>query len=205
MLGIESPGHRRSCYDRCIFCLMDESGPQRHILIEVDDLATHGNAVHVGNVAKLQKTVKFGKWKSIYNSEGDYAGYAVIQDQAYGFHVHQAKFVQERLSPIVIPRGRRSDKKSETTEGEKRQLRAVWGSVNWVQRETLPDVSALPSLGMGSVNHSTLQDMCDANVTVKRLKAHSPSALGYRSVRFLGQRRRGPLWLVQLHLKSLTV
>ena len=138
--GIENLGYRRSCYDPCIFCLMDESGPQGHILIEVDD--------HVGNVAKLQKTFKFCKWKSIYNSEGDHAGRTVIQDQSYGFHVHQAKFVQERLSTVVIPRGRRSDKKSETTEGEKRQLRAVWSSVNWVQRETRPDVSALASLGM---------------------------------------------------------
>ena len=86
-------------------------------------------------MAKLQKTFKFGKWKSIYNSEGDYAGRTVIQDQSYGFHIHQAKFVQERLSPIVIPRGRRSDKKSETLDGEKWQLRAVWGSINWVQRE----------------------------------------------------------------------
>ena len=32
---------------------------------------------------------------------------------------------EERLSTIVIPRGRRSDTKSETTEGETRQLRAV--------------------------------------------------------------------------------
>ena len=133
--GIESLGYRGSC-DPCIFCLMGESGPPGHILIEVDDLATHGNAVHVENMAKLQKTFKFGKWKSIYNSERDYAGRTVIQDQASGFHVHQAKFVQERLSPIEISRGRRSDKKSEPTDGEKRQLRAVWGSVNWVQRET---------------------------------------------------------------------
>ena len=136
---------------------MDESGPQGHILIEVDDLATHENAVHVENMAKLQKTFKFGKWKSIYNSEGDYAGRTVIHYQSYGFHVHQGKFVQERVSPIVIPRGRRSDKKSEATEGERRRLRAVWGSVNWVQRETRPDVSALASLGMGSLNHSTVQ------------------------------------------------
>ena len=132
VLGIENLGCRRSCYDPCIFCLMNETGPQGHILIEVDDLATHGNAVHAENMAKLQKTFKFGKWKSIYNSEGDYAGRTVIQDQSYGFHIHQAKFVQERLSPIAIPRGRRSDKKSETTDGEKRQLRAVWGSINWV-------------------------------------------------------------------------
>ena len=71
----------------------------------------------------------------------------------------------------MIPRGRRSDKKSETTDGEKRQLRAVWGSINWVQRESRPDVSALASLGMGSLNHSTVQDLCDANVAVERLKA----------------------------------
>ena len=83
-------------------------------------------------MAKLQKTFKFGQWESIYNSEGDYAGRTVIQDQSYAFHVHQAKFVQERLSSIVIPRGRRRDKKSETGDGEKRQLRAVWGSIHWV-------------------------------------------------------------------------
>ena len=71
----------------------------------------------------------------------------------------------------MIPRGRRSDKKSETTEGEKGQLRAVWGSINWVQRESRPDVSALASLGMGSLNHITVQDLCDANVAVERLKA----------------------------------
>ena len=141
--GIESLGYRGSCYDPCIFCLMGESGPQGHILIEMKNHATHGNAVHVENMAKLQKTFKFGKWKSIYNSQRDYAGRTVIQDQASGFHVHQAKFVQERLFPIVIPRGRRSDKKSETTDGEKRQLRAVWSSANRVQRETRPGVSAL--------------------------------------------------------------
>ena len=148
-------------------CLMDESGPQGNIVIEVDDLATHGNAVHVENMAKLQKTFKFGKWKSIFNSEGDYAVRTVIQDQSYSFHVHQAKFVQERLSTIVIPRGRRSDKKSETIDGEKRQLRAAWGSVHWVQREIRPDVSALASLGMGSLNHSTVQDLCDANMALE--------------------------------------
>ena len=87
--GIEGLGYRRSCYDPCIFCLMGESGPHGHILIEVDDLATHRNAVHVENMAKLQKTFKFGKWKCIYNSEGDYAGRTVIQDQSYSFHFRQ--------------------------------------------------------------------------------------------------------------------
>ena len=35
---------------------MGESGPQGHILMEVDVLAAHGNAVHAESVAKLRKT-----------------------------------------------------------------------------------------------------------------------------------------------------
>ena len=87
----------------------------------------------------------------------------------YGFHIHQAKSVQERLSPIVIPRRRQSYKKSETTDCECNCVR--WDSINWVQRKSRPDVSALASLGMGSLNCSTVQDLYDANVTVERLKA----------------------------------
>ena len=60
----------------------------------------------------------------------------------------QAKFVQERLSPIVIPRGRRSDKKSETTDGEKRQLCSVVIGQLCQTRLAGPDVAALASLGM---------------------------------------------------------
>ena len=116
--ALEDLGYRRSCYDPCIFCWVLPSRPQGHVLIEVDDLATHGNARHDVNMRKLQQTFNFGKWKCIYGNEGDYAGRTVIQQKDYGFKIHQAKFVQERLSPIAIPKGRRSDKKSETADGE---------------------------------------------------------------------------------------
>ena len=43
-----------------------------------------GMPLHAENMVKLQKTFKFGKWKSIYNSEGDYAGRTVIQDRQLG-------------------------------------------------------------------------------------------------------------------------
>ena len=121
-------------------------------------------------MTKLQQTLKFGKWKCIYGDEGDYAGRTGVQRKDYSFKVHQAKFVQERLKPITIPRGWRSDKKSETTAGEKSQLRAVWGSVNWVQRETRPDVSSLASIGMGCINQSTVNDLCEANKAVDILQ-----------------------------------
>ena len=43
--------------------------------------------------------------------------------------------------------------------------------LKWVQRETRPDVSAVASLGVGSIKRSTVQDLCDANTAVERLKA----------------------------------
>ena len=168
--ALEDLGYRRSVYDPCIFCQMSKTGPNGHILIEVDDIAEFGDVVHRANMAKLQKTFKFGKWKSIYGDEGDYAGRTLMQCKDYGFKIHQAKFIEERLEPINIPKGRKSDKTVETSPGEKSQLRAVWGAVNWVQRETRPDVSGISSLGMGRILKSTVQDLCDANDCVAILK-----------------------------------
>jgi hypothetical protein len=116
--ALEDLGYRRSCYDPCIFCLMLPSGPQGHVPIEVDDLASQGNSNHDINMKKLQKTFNFGKWKCIYGNEGEYAGRTIQQLKDYSFKIHQAKFIKERLSPITILKGRRSDKKSATTDGE---------------------------------------------------------------------------------------
>ena len=102
--------------------------------------------------------------------EGDYAGRTIAQLPDYSFKIHQAKFIKERLVPVEIAKGRKSDKKAETSPGEKSQLRAVLGSCNWVQREARPDASALTSLCMSRVNESTVQDLCDANECVQIVK-----------------------------------
>ena len=44
-------------------------------------------------------------------------------------------------------------------------------SIGSNERRVQIDVSALASLGMGSINRSTVQDLCDANTAVERLKA----------------------------------
>ena len=142
-----------------------------------------------------------------YNSDGDCASRIMIQDQSYDFHIHQVKFVRERLTPIVTRRGRRSDK---TGDGENKQLRAVWGSVNWVQRVTRPDVSALASLRMGSLNRSTVQDVCDANAAVERLKAkpYFGITLPFKTLLGLKLSRitvKKLFWLVQLRWSSGTM
>jgi hypothetical protein len=169
--AIEDLGYRRSAYEPCIFALMDKKGPQGHVLIEIDDLFTMGDKVHKANMAKLRKTFRFGKWLNIYGSETDFAGRTVCQNKDYSCDVHQAKFIMERLHPIVLPRGRFSDKTAVTTDQEKTQLKVALGATNWLQRETRPDASATSSILLGKVNKSTIQQVSDCNAMIKDLKA----------------------------------
>ena len=143
---------------------MTSTGPSCHVLIEVDGIACHSDKAHDGRMPKVRQTFKFGKWRSIYGSEGDCAGQIIVQFKKYSFKVYQAKFIQESLRPISILGGRKSNKKASTTDSEKSQLRAVLGGCNWVQKETRPDAAATTSLGMSRINCSTVQDLSEANV-----------------------------------------
>lgn len=61
-------------------------------------------------------------------------------------------------------------KTAPTTDQEKSQLRAALGSTNWVQRESRLDAAADSSLLMSNLNNSTVQDLCDCNIMIKRLQ-----------------------------------
>ena len=122
-------------------------------------------------MATLRSVFNFGKWKSIYKDEGDYAGRTIIQRSDYSFKLHQAKFIKERLKVIDMAKGRKSMKKDPITPGERTQLRAVLGGINWLQRETRPDQAGNASIGMSRILKATVQDLCDANISVAQVKA----------------------------------
>eukprot|EP00969_Alexandrium_andersonii_P119833 5298039-Alexandrium_andersonii.AAC.1 len=44
--AVEDLRYRRSCYAPCLFVRMTKSGPSGHLLIEVDDIASQGDAEH---------------------------------------------------------------------------------------------------------------------------------------------------------------
>ena len=150
--------------------MMCEDGPAGHVLLDVDDIAEHGTSKHHEAMAKLRTIFKFGKWANIYGSEADYCGRTIIQLKDFSFKIHQAKFINERLFPIVIARGRAGNKDAETTDGEKSQLRAALGSTNWVQRESRLDASGDSSILMSRLTKSTVQDLIDCNSMIKRLQ-----------------------------------
>ena len=65
--------------------------------------------------------------------------------------------------------------------------------------------SVLASLGMGSLNQSAVQDLCDANTAVERLKAEpffgiKLPHISIQKVRWATvQDSQGAFWLVQFH------
>ena len=73
-----------------------------YVLFEVGDLATHGTAVQRRKHGETPEDLQVRQMEEYYNSEDDCASRTMIQDQSYGFHIHQFKFVRERLTPIVI-------------------------------------------------------------------------------------------------------
>ena len=80
------------------------------------------------------------------------------------------RFIQERLRPIHLQRGRCLDKSAEANESEVKALRAVAGSLSWIARQCRPDEAGTASTLQGSASRAVVKDVSDANRAVHRLK-----------------------------------
>ncbi len=135
---LESLGYRASRMDPCLFLLFNKgSGLEGAIAVEVDDLFTVGHARHHEQMEKLQKKYTFGKYVQLRGDEqgASFNGRRIRQQPDGGFLIDMQKFVEERLNPIVLQKGRASQKKDPVTEEERGQARAVCGALNWLSKE----------------------------------------------------------------------
>ena len=80
------------------------------------------------------------------------------------------RFIQERLRPIHLQRGRCLEQIAEANESKVKALRAVAGSLSLVARQCRPDEAGTASTLQGSVSRAVVKDFCDANRAVNRLR-----------------------------------
>ena len=86
---------------------------------------------------QLRARFRFGKWRDIYQSHGEYLGRTVTQKPNFEI----TGYIHEKLRPIILPHGR-AQQGSLLDEKEVSLLRGARGSLLWVGKETRPDMAA---------------------------------------------------------------
>ena len=142
------------------------------VLLEVDDhlMGGPGKTDHE-SMERLRQKMKFGTWhRWMQDGPSFFGGHHFTQLPDRSFKIDMKRFIQERLRPISLPRGRCLDRSAEAIEGDVKALRAVAGSLLWVARQCQPDEAGTASALQGSVSRAVVKDVSDANRAVNWLK-----------------------------------
>ena len=177
-------GYRESVLDPTVYLLHADGKLQGAIAVEVDDLFNFGSSLHYQKMDELRVKYKFGKFEMLMGNESGvgFNGRRLKQLDDFSFVVDMMKFVTERLEPIMLAKGRKSQLKSLATESEIAQARAVVGSLNWASREGRPDAAAAASLSSSKFPKPLVEDLLDINKAVKMIKARPDLSIKVRSI-----------------------
>ncbi|CAE7573255.1 RE1 [Symbiodinium sp. CCMP2592] len=177
-------GYRESVMDPTVYFHQSRGVLNGAIAVEVDDLFTFGNSVHSEKMQQLQQKFKFGKYEDVMLAKDGvgFNGRRIRQKENYEFEVDMHKFVCERLSPVQLSKGRRSEPKALANDSEINQMRAVIGALNWLAKEGRPDAAAAASLGASTFPRPVVQDILDVNAAVKLLKERPELTIRIRSI-----------------------
>ena len=171
---LQKLGYEMSALDPCVMKLYDKTRKKLlgAIAIEVDDLFTVGHEEHRRKMSELQQKYNFGKYVKLMEEKDGCAfnGRRVRQLPEGGFLVDMQKFIEDRLRPVALEKGRKVNRKANATESEVSAARATCGALNWLSREGRPDASGPSSLVASKLSKLTIEDIVQLNQVVDELK-----------------------------------
>ncbi|CAK0800566.1 unnamed protein product, partial [Prorocentrum cordatum] len=109
----------------------------------------------------------FGKWKT---EEADFAGRHLLQTPD-GIAVDQEKYIREQLSTMYLTKDRRSQPESPLSRDEISSHRTVAVQVQWLARESRPDVAGSASLLAAALPAPSVADALALIKVCKHVKA----------------------------------
>ena len=134
--------------------------------------------------------IKFGKWHwLIQDGPSFFGGCHFTQLPDRRLKIDKTRFIQERLRPIALPRGRCLDRSAEATESEVKALRALAGSLSCVARQCRSDEAGTASTQQGSVSRAVVKNLSDANRAVNRLKQTEDAGLLIHADEYIQEQR----------------
>ena len=154
--------YRQSRLDPTVFSLFYDDKLEGLIIVEIDILS-FGYAEHDRRLGMLRERFKFGKFKYLQElDEGTtFNGRRIRQAPDCTISVDMGKYVEERMAPISIDRGRRSHPDSPVTEEEKQKARGAIGSIAWAAKEGRPDLAAPASILAARMKNMKVKDMVE--------------------------------------------
>ena len=179
-----SLSYKESVFDPCLYYLPynqeemvteGQRGCAGIVLLDVDDFAQGGNERHDRLMQQLRERFKFGKWRCLFQSHGEYLGRTIRQDETFEVRVDMQRYIEEKLRPIVLPREKlRQGDDAPLDEKEVTMLRGAGGSLLWVGKECRPDVGAACAMAMSwGKDGPTVRHVKAVNKTINELKKTS--------------------------------
>ena len=166
---LSSQGYVRNLVEPCWWSRFDSEGrSESQVLIEVDDFIIGARPEIRNEIKKIfQERFDFGKWEE---DCADYAGRRVqcLEDRVL---LDQEKYITEQVTPIPLPKHRRAMKDAELTEEEFQAMRSAVYKINWIAKETRPEMSGLASIMASKLKKAVIDDILVINKSINFLRA----------------------------------
>lgn len=163
-------GLRRLWSDPCCWILQKNDVIHGIISGHVDDFIFSGrdeDPIWTAVVKSIKDEYKWSDWEE---SSFIQCGVKVEQLPDFTYQLSQAKYVDD-LKYINLRAHRKKDRKAETDNWEKSQLRAPLGGISWHAQQVAPHVSAEVGLLLSEVNRSTIDTIVRANQLLDLVKS----------------------------------
>ena len=176
---MRSIGFRQMISDRCTFALYDpEAGDIVSLAgIHVDDVLIGGNLenpLFKEAFDKLVQAYKWGKWEE---TEFDFAGVHVRQDENMAIYLDQESVTLKHIDEIAITPQRSSQPKLAATEKEVSMLRGAIGTIAWRSSQTSPQFQADAGLLLSEIPNATVETINKTNKLIREMKKESKQRL----------------------------
>eukprot|EP00439_Symbiodinium_sp_Y106_P067741 s4909_g11.t1 len=158
----------RNIVEPCWWMKFNEAGEnEAQILIEVDDFIVSAKPEVKQSIKEiLHARFDFGKWEE---ATADYAGRKIccLDDR---ITVDQEKYIVEQVTPIPLAKHRKAQKDSKLTSEEFQAMRSAVYKINWVAKETRPEMSGLASIMASKLQTATIEDILIINKNINFLR-----------------------------------
>ena len=163
-------GWQSSALDECVFIFFDpESKVLAGILrLHVDDLLLGGcGTAYRQTINALRSRFPFRKWK---RKQGGFCGSQVSQDVLTKEITESQSTYALKINKVTVRA--RAQPEDKATPAEIRSLRECNGAVQWLAKESRPDLAVQVSLSQQALSDPRVRHCRQANAMVRRAKQH---------------------------------